>query len=114
MCDWDAPSEDSEIVHTSSSPHFNGQHSAAKDWSVLAGGGTISTSQPVKPKWAVPEPENEYVHLPQIVKENTDSALILEVMMLGFYRARAIHMTNMVYSVPFSRMGSEGRGVEDD
>ena len=49
------------MSHTSSSPHFNGQHSAAKDWSVLAGGGTIPNSQPVKPKWAIPEPENEYV-----------------------------------------------------
>ena len=61
VCDWDAPPEDTEMPHTGSSPHFNGQHSAAKDWSVLAGGGTIPSSQPVKPKWAIPEPENEYV-----------------------------------------------------
>ena len=75
---WDAPPDEADHGHTGRSPspaHFNGQHSAAKDWSVLASGGTLQPTHDAKPKWAIPEPENEYVK----------PAVILDTYLIAFY-----------------------------
>ncbi len=62
--DWDAPTDGVDAgAGRSPSPRPKAQHhSVGKDWSVLAGGGSLPDSQNTKPKWLAPESEIGFVH----------------------------------------------------